>query len=321
MVKRALGILATVICLSQPSFAGVSAQGALSYGFFNRVSAGSGARLSSALLELKGGTGPAFNVAVGSLLLPTVAGDPLKNGANFATNGGGSRFGLLWGYLKIPAPGGFELSVGELTTNVGAELPATYSNPNVQFGLLWRVQPFIYKGVRLSKEEGPLNLYTEYDWGKGLGSSDSRAFGAGVGFNLSRGELGLNYFSVNGYKRMLDAVYTLPLSGGFSVTLNADYQWLVDSPSKRGEGVALYLTASGGAFSLPLRFEVVNEEAGSNIYGLSGGRAVSVTVTPTFKLNGWSELRLEVSEVSASRPAFNGKSEVTSVAVEFTACF
>ncbi len=275
--------------------------------------------LTDAYLELSGGKELfGFNFSVGSILTPTVLNSvKAENRGNFGLDRENDKFGLLWGYLSLLPLSEYQIELGVLPTMVGFELPLSFLNPNITYGLVWNSQPFIYRGVRLIREvDGELRLFGEYDRGSDLnGKSGDSAFSIGLSGNYGKLSYALSYFDYSDFKNLVD--FTLGCKiGRVKVFLIGDYQWLDDDKSKSAYGVALYVIPDFGSFSVPLRIEYVNDERGSNIYGFSGG-AYSLTLTPTFRILSNLTFRLEYSFVKANRfRGFNGSDHKNTVSAQ-----
>ena len=51
----------------------------------------------------------------------------------------------------------FSFQVGQMPTLIGAELPFTYENANIERGLLWNQEPLISRGVQFNYSQGPIS--------------------------------------------------------------------------------------------------------------------------------------------------------------------
>ncbi len=269
-------------------------------------------KIEDLVLELSGsGNAGGFDVAVGTLLLPTVLESSQKeNRGNFGLGNENDRFGLLWGYAKVKPSEKLEIDAGVLTTNVGYELPESYRNFNVTYGLVWNGQPFIYRGVRATYTVNrSLQVYGEYDRGEELnGNPKDHAFGVGAGGTLGVFYYTANYFDYGNYKNLVDISLSTECRD-IKLGINGDYQWLDKESKKAGYGVALYAVPELGKFSLPVRLEYVKDRNNSGIYGFNGKGTYSVTVTPTYRLSDHAAIRTELSYVKSNySKAFNGKS-------------
>jgi len=235
--------------------------------------------------------GVELNLAVGSLLTPTVL-NPKREGlkGNFGLNGD-DRFGILWSSVKLKPTQNLAVEGGILTTLVGVELPLTAQNHNTLFGLLWSSQPFIYRGVRLYHYEKPLTFYAE-------AGREGRA----LGLLKAQGktQFGVNLFAFKEGRNLVD-LSAGRSSGRFSVIVNLNYHYLRNSPSKRALGGALYLNCRlSKKLFLPLRLEAVKDFKNSGVYGLPEA-TYSTTFSPTYRLNQKTFLRGEIAAVRGGK--------------------
>ncbi len=278
-------------------------------------------KLTDALLDLSsdedyGG----FDVAIGTMTNPVVSGS--VDNDNSATVG--NNFGLIWGYATIKPMSRVKLSAGYLPTNVGYELPFTFSNDEISYGLIWNSQPFIYKGVRISYDPNDsLEIYSEYDRGDELnGGTNDHASGLGaIGSIRNLFSYTLNYFDYGNYKNLIDLTLSKKISN-ISFGTNADYQWLDDDSGKKGYGIALYIKPEFDRFSLPARVEYVKDKKNSGIYGFNDRGTYSLTVTPTYKLSDHTTARAELATVKSNDDdAFSGSKRKTSATLQISFTF
>ena len=84
-----------------------------------------------------------FYVQAGLYSFPTV-GAPYEKSDDI----GHDTFGYVpIAYLKLQFTDGFSIQAGKLPTLVGAELPTTVQNINIERGLLWFQEPLVSRGV------------------------------------------------------------------------------------------------------------------------------------------------------------------------------
>jgi len=272
-------------------------------------------KLTDAVLELSGGDKfGGFDIAVGSILEPTVVGS--VNNDNTAIVG--DHYGILSGYVYALPLKGLEIDAGVLTTNVGYELAATYLNPNVTYGLVWNSQPFIYKGARATYSlTDDIQLYAEYNRGDELnGNSKDHAFAVGSTGMVKDVSYTFTYFDYGNYKNLIDFTLGYKIKN-VQLALNGDYQWLDEDSSKKGYGVALYVIPEFGKISVPFRAEYVKDKDNSRIYGFNNKGTYSLTVTPTYKLSDHTTVRAEYSYVKSNYDnAFNGSDHKGTASVQ-----
>jgi len=94
-----------------------------------------------------------FVVQAGVYSFPTVGNAYIK-----ATTQTALTFGYApVAYAKIVPNSAFSFEVGQLPTLIGAELPFTYENANIERGLLWNQEPLISRGVQFNYSQGPIS--------------------------------------------------------------------------------------------------------------------------------------------------------------------
>ncbi|ADY72690.1 hypothetical protein Dester_0030 [Desulfurobacterium thermolithotrophum DSM 11699] len=340
MVKRALTILTTTLLMAvaesgatevKVDIPNIKLSGGISATGFNESKANADGsstndiKLTDAVIELSGGDDfGGFDIAVGSLVTPTVIGSvDAENQGNFGLNRNNDKFGILWSYVSVTPIKGLQIDAGVLPTNVGYELAATYLNPNTTFGLVWNSQPFIYKGVRATYTvTDDVQVYAEYDRGSELnGYSKDHAFAVGSIGSIKDINYTFTYFDYGNYKNLVD--FTLGYKyGNVQFGVNGDYQWLDSDSSKKGYGIALYVIPEFDKVSLPVRVEYVKNKNGSRIYGFKDKGTYSFTVTPTYKFSDHTFVRAEYSYVKSNdKTAFNGSSHKGVASLQFAFTF
>jgi len=261
-------------------------------------------KLSDAILNLEVSDSiSGIDTGVGTITEPTVISS--VNNENTAVIG--DKTGLIWGYLYTNPIKNFKIEAGLLPTNVGYELPATYMNPNIVYGLIWNSQPFVYKGIRTTYDLSEnFSLYAEYDKGKELnGNPQDHAIAIGSIGTIEGLGYTVTYFDYANYKNLIDFTLSSEYEN-FTIAVNADYQWLDENNDKKGYGVAVYLIPSFNKLSLPIRMEYVKDVHNSGIYGFNKP-TYSFTVTPTWKISYNSKIRIEYSYAwSRDNAVFNG---------------
>ena len=302
--------------------------GGVTGAYFHTTNEGSadsqdGFRLTNVVVNLKGSSGGmGFDLAVGSLLAPTVWSNVSNNMISYTTgNVTNNEAGLLWGYVSFSPFDRITLDAGLLTTNVGYEVVNTYANPNINLGAVWNAQPVIYPGARLTFElTGDISLYAEYN--NDMISPRGDAFALGSLGSIGEISYALNYYDYAGYKNFVDLVLGYGI-GSVDLGLNVDYQWLDDAQTGQDDsayGVAVYVIPNFGNLSVPLRLEYFDEGT-SGIYSdptSPAEKGYTVTLTPTYKPADNSFIRAEVSYLSTDKKVLGGGTEdsKTSLAVE-----
>ncbi|EDP76200.1 outer membrane beta-barrel protein [Hydrogenivirga sp. 128-5-R1-1] len=321
--------------ISQP----MELYGAITGGYFYTTNEGNrdsqdAFRLTNVVVGLSGGGDKvSFDLAVGTLLAPSVWDGGVNNSMISYTNGSSvsNEAGILWGYVTLSPMNRISVDVGYLTTNVGAEVINTYANKNITLGAVWYAQPVIYPGVRVNFQlNEDISLYAEYN--NDAISPRAEAYAVGSLGSLAGIDYALTYYDYTGFKNFIDVVLGYSL-GTLEIGLNLDYQWLDSSAKSSGQddtayGLAVFITPSFKDISVPVRFEYFDEGT-SGIYftpDFNGDgtpdayaeKGFSFTVTPTYKPTENSFVRAELSYVSADNKVFKNGNEdnKTTVAVE-----
>jgi hypothetical protein len=101
-----------------------------------------------------------FDVQAGLYSFPTV-GNPYDKASDQ-----NSAFGAVpVAYGKLQFTDEFSISAGKLPTLVGAELPFTTQNANIERGLLWWQEPIVSRGVQANYASGPLSVAVSWNDG------------------------------------------------------------------------------------------------------------------------------------------------------------
>jgi hypothetical protein len=102
-----------------------------------------------------------FDIQAGLYDFPTVGNPYVK-----ATTTNSSTFGVVpIAYGKFQLSDTFSVSAGKLPTLVGAELPFTTQNINIERGLLWWQEPLVSRGVQANYASGPLSVAVSWNDG------------------------------------------------------------------------------------------------------------------------------------------------------------
>ncbi len=108
--------------------------------------------LTNAMVTVQKDDGPLQFVIQGGLYsFPSLGAGYIKS-----TQTPEATFGYLpVAYVKLVPNSTFSLEVGQLPTLIGAELPFTYENADIERGLLWNTEPLISRGVQANFSHGP----------------------------------------------------------------------------------------------------------------------------------------------------------------------
>ena len=92
-----------------------------------------------------------FVIQAGAYSFPTVGSGYIKG-----SDTPEATFGFVpVAYVKIVPNAMFSFEAGQLPTLIGAELPFTYQNANIERGLLWNAEPLISRGLQANFTSGP----------------------------------------------------------------------------------------------------------------------------------------------------------------------
>jgi hypothetical protein len=110
-----------------------------------------GVDFSNAMVTIQKDDGPVqFVIEAGGYSFPALGATYLK-----ATEQTSNTFGVVpVGYVKIVPNSTVSIEVGQLPTLIGAELPFTFENANIERGLLWNQEPLISRGVQVNWSSG-----------------------------------------------------------------------------------------------------------------------------------------------------------------------
>ncbi|HEY2034923.1 MAG TPA: outer membrane beta-barrel protein [Rhizomicrobium sp.] len=215
-------------------------------------------------------------------------------------------------YGKFQLTDTFSVSAGKLPTLVGAELPFTMQNSNIERGLLWWQEPVVSRGVQANYASGPLSIAVS--WNDGFYSNVWNTFSGLISYAFDSANTLAFDASITPDRNIVpgsqiyDLMYTYNAApwtigpyvqyqtaskgGGdeWGVGLLASYQF---TPEWSLNGRAEYETSSNSSFLLP--------------FG-PGSDAWSLTVTPTWQ-KGIFYIRGEASYASLGSNAVGyGKS-------------
>jgi hypothetical protein len=233
-----------------------------------------------------------FYVQAGLYSFPTV-GSPYEKSENITQD----TFGYVpLAYLKLQLSDSFSIQAGKLPTLVGAELPTTVQNINIERGLLWFQEPLVSRGVQLNYASGPLSV--SVSWNDGLYSNVWNTFSGLVSYSF--GDAGTLAFdtsitpshSLSQASQIYNLMYSVT-SGSWFVGPYLQYQnydslkigGLAVAPSAEDWGVGVlanYTVDDHWSVGLRGEYEDSSGHGAAFIYG-PGSDAWSFTVTPTWK--------------------------------------
>lgn len=166
-------------------------------------------------------------------------------------------------YAKLQLSDTFSVEAGKLPTLIGAELPFTAQNANIERGLLWNQEPLISRGVQANYASGPLSV--SVSWNDGYYSNV---------WNTFSGLISYAFDSVN--------------------TLAFDVESTPDTAHSTGSSIYdLMYTYSNAPWTVgPYVQYQTASDGGGDEWGV--GLLASYQFTPTWSLNG----RLEYEDSS-----------------------
>lgn len=123
-----------------------------------------------------------FAVQAGVYSFPTVGNAYIK-----ATTQTPLTFGYApVAFVKIVPNSEFSLQVGQLPTLIGAELPFTYENANIERGLLWNQEPLISRGIQGNFTKGPFTV--SLSWNDGYYSNQYTTISGLITYTLKNSD-------------------------------------------------------------------------------------------------------------------------------------
>lgn len=233
-----------------------------------------------------------FYVQAGLYSFPTV-GAPYEK----SDDTGHDTFGYVpIAYLKLQLSDSFSVQAGKLPTLVGAELPTTVQNINIERGLLWFQEPLVSRGVQVNYASGAFSL--SLSWNDGGYTNVWNTFSGLASYSFGdAGTLAVDASIAPARdfvagSQIYDLMYSVT-SGAWFFGPYLQYQHydatkaggvtLSPSASDWGIGALANYTISD-AWSLGLRAEYEDSSGSGSafIYG-PGSNAWSFTATPTWK--------------------------------------
>lgn len=217
---------------------------------------------------------------------------------------------LQYGYLTVKPTDAITVDVGKLATKIGYEVANSFANPHILLGAVWNAQPVYYNGVRASFAVGNGSLFVETNEDTATGATSG--FVVGGGTTLGAVDLSVAYYNANKARDIVDIIASSKIAG-IPVAANIDFQKIDSEAATPGMddsamGIALYATPSMGSYTVPIRFEYL-DDGSSGIYGgVKSG--YSITVTPTYNYSENTFVRAELALVSSDNKVFNDENGV-----------
>ena len=233
-----------------------------------------------------------FYVQAGLYSFPTV-GAPYEKSDDI----GHDTFGYVpIAYLKLQFTDGFSIQAGKLPTLVGAELPTTVQNINIERGLLWFQEPLVSRGVQVNYASGAFSL--SLSWNDGGYTNVWNTFSGLASYSF--GDAGTLAFDTsitpnrdfNPGSQIYDLMYSVTAGSWFFGpylqyqhydALKAGGITLAPGAKDWGAGVlANYTISDHWSLGARAEYEDSSGDGTAFIYGPKSS-AWSFTVTPTWK--------------------------------------
>ncbi|HVV47915.1 MAG TPA: outer membrane beta-barrel protein [Bryobacteraceae bacterium] len=210
------------------------------------------------------------------------------------------------GYLKLVPGKNTNIEIGALPTIMGAEYTFSFENMNLERGLLWNQENAITRGIQVNQTMGKFTAAlswndgyysNRYSWLSGsltyVSGAHSLAFAA-MG-NLGQTKFQTARTPVQNNGSMYAVIYTWN-KGAWIIQPYYQYGSVPANPAigvakgnSTQSGAILVNHTFGRGFSLPVRWEYIASTGNATdpdvvnlMYG-AGGRATSITITPTFQ--------------------------------------
>lgn len=206
-------------------------------------------------------------------------------------------------YAKLVPSENFNLMVGKMPTIIGAELPYTYQNTNIQRGMLWYQENVIVRGAQANFTAGPLSASVQlsdgfysgkYTWLNALvsynmGGGNTLALVAGG--NLSKGTSKVT--SATPLEANNSEIYNVIFthaSGPWTITPYFQYTHVPTIPTlgiTKGSTTSAALLVNykvNDSWSLAARGEWLSTKGAPVFQYSPGADSWSLTVTPTYTM-------------------------------------
>jgi hypothetical protein len=229
------------------------------------------------------------------------------------------------GYVKLVPNSTWSFEVGQLPTLIGAELPFTYQNANIERGLLWNTEPLFSRGLQVNYGNGPWAV--SVSWNDGFYADEYTTASGSITYTFKNSDTlefaGSGNFSTN-FKTSGFGPFATPTALQQGQVYNLIYShtqgpWTFTPYIQFNNVPSSIVTPSGtiwaGAIIAKYSFSPEWSVAGRVEYESSGGaanllygpksNAVSITVTPTYQ-KGIFYARVEGSytSIGSGSPGF-----------------
>jgi hypothetical protein len=295
---------------------GIKFTGGISAGYFYASNPGpdtssSEFLLSNFLVEISSQdeTQPiSFAGAFGETSTHSLLGTPEKN----------EDFDIEYASLSLKPIKDMGIEAGLLQPNSGFENTYTFNNKNVILGAIASQQPYNAFGARASYDVSGISLWGGY-YKSRLDdeeyNSPDYTWEIGLSGSIADNDFNVYNYHIGGQRNLLGAVIERTINN-VDLALNIDY-WTWDDKvksqyeSRSSLGGAVYISPNFGKFSLPMRFEYINQNK-SEIYieNADVKKIYTATVSPTWHFTEKSYIRAEAAYVKGDH-GFMDKDGIT----------
>lgn len=190
-------------------------------------------------------------------------------------------------YAKFQLTDEFSIQAGKLPTLVGAELPFTTQNANIERGLLWWQEPIVSRGVQANYASGPLSI--SVSWNDGYYSNVWNTFSGLISYAINDANTLAFDTSITPDRGLIDGhqIYDLMYTynaAPWTVGPYVQYEnYSHSGGSEWGIGVlASYQFTPEWSLNGRVEYETASSDCCALEYGPSSS-AWSLTVTPTWQ--------------------------------------
>jgi hypothetical protein len=223
-----------------------------------------------------------FDVQAGEYDFPVV-GFPYTK-ASTTTSG---TFGVVpIAYAKLQLTDEFSVSAGKLPTLIGAELPFTTQNANIERGLLWNQEPLVSRGVQANYASGPVSVAVS--WNDGNYTNLWNTFSGLISYAIDGANTLAFDASITGGSGPFAKLDTYNLMYTYSNapwTVGPYLQYQTQSGNGNEWGIGLlasYQFTPEWSLNGRVEYEDSSNSSGLFVYG-PGSNAFSATITPTWQ--------------------------------------
>ena len=223
-----------------------------------------------------------FDVQAGEYDFPVV-GYPYTKASTTTSD----TFGVVpIAYAKLQLSDTFSVEAGKLPTLIGAELPFTTQNANIERGLLWNQEPLISRGVQANYASGPLSV--SVSWNDGNYTNRWNTFSGLISYAIDSVNTLAFDAAITGdsgpyaKNQIYDLMYTYS-NAPWTVGPYVQYQTQSGNGDEWGVGLlASYQFTPTWSLNGRIEYEDSSNSSGLLIYG-PGSSAFSATITPTWQ--------------------------------------